>query len=795
MKFKIIFFITLLSYLLIPAILKNSQVKISSDLTSLLDKKSPILNDYYKAKEIFPKADYFILIFQHQDPETLAKFHQAFNQQLENEPVPFLEKKLNNISKTIRFFNDYSPLYYGSEIYQNILNEAQKDKWLHPEEKKKKSLKEAKQTIFDSTFIDMKSLYYRIRDQKLSHFNDLPQGNFISKDGQTSMVLMFLNKPLTNFKEIQHFTQSINELIEKTKTATSTNDIVIMRSGDANTLLNEYNSLWHDLAWSISICLIAVFVLLYFYLNSLKNIFLLLHALLSGLTLSSFILLSTIEELNTNAVFLILVIIGNSINVGIILSYYIRAHGLKRGVELAFSPTVLSTLGSILAFSSLSVSSYRGYQDLAFSGTLSIIICFLSSYIVIYSYWSVFARPTSPIRFFNIPTGFIRGINLNAKIVAIVALIITALSIRYFSLNFDDQVESDMTQLKDKAYTENTLESISKHISSVGLGVEFIPSIVLIANDMDDAKKIHQQLNSDQVIRKVLPELQIYSISTLLPENNIESYNLLKKIRSQYKKEDLKASPYISKWQEDVIEQLYAFNKMPDVDVDKIPEEIRELFTSNNGKTGNIVYLSFNLNRLEKNIHTMRAIFNRIQGYALNTDFQIAGQIPLLIEMEKQSRESYKTILATCLIGVILIILLFSDKSLPLFLTYLCTFITMLSLFYLIIFLTGTKINILNFVAIPLTLAIGIDYMANIANTRHIADHKKKNEIIFLTIILSATTLIGYLSIYLSTTQMALKGFSQFLLIGEVTTIICSIVVFLAFAKIFKLKGRNDQAL
>src|SRR5690606_12879084 len=149
-----------------------------------------LLQDYHSSKEKFSKTDYFILIFEHENPEKLKEFHHQFSETLVHEKIDIIEKQLSHVKESISFFKQYAPLYYGSEVYQNILNEAQKDKWLHPEGKKRsRNLKEKKASIVSSALIDVKSLYYRIRDQKLSRFSELPNGNFIAKDGKSSLQL------------------------------------------------------------------------------------------------------------------------------------------------------------------------------------------------------------------------------------------------------------------------------------------------------------------------------------------------------------------------------------------------------------------------------------------------------------------------------------------------------------------------------------------------------------------------------------------------------------------------------
>src|SRR5690606_11826500 len=122
-KYRFFLVISFLFYALIPDVLDQAQDKIRSDITSLLDPESKLLQDYHSSKEKFSKTDYFILIFEHENPEKLKEFHHQFSETLVHEKIDLIEKQLSHVKESISFFKQYAPLYYGSEIYQNILNE------------------------------------------------------------------------------------------------------------------------------------------------------------------------------------------------------------------------------------------------------------------------------------------------------------------------------------------------------------------------------------------------------------------------------------------------------------------------------------------------------------------------------------------------------------------------------------------------------------------------------------------------------------------------------------------------
>jgi hypothetical protein len=88
--------------------------------------------------------------------------------------------------------------------------------------------------------------------------------------------------------------------------------------------------------------------------------------------------------------------------------------------------------------------------------------------------------------------------------------------------------------------------------------------------------------------------------------------------------------------------------------------------------------------------------------------------------------------------------------------------------------LLGLKVNFLDFVALPITLGIGVDYAINVAYRHHhegvpdpLAALRTSGSAVFVC---SLTTIIGYGSLLISE-NLAIRGFGQASLIGEVACV------------------------
>jgi predicted RND superfamily exporter protein len=92
--------------------------------------------------------------------------------------------------------------------------------------------------------------------------------------------------------------------------------------------------------------------------------------------------------------------------------------------------------------------------------------------------------------------------------------------------------------------------------------------------------------------------------------------------------------------------------------------------------------------------------------------------------------------------------------------------------------IAGIKITFLDFVALPITLGLGVDYAINIAHRSDeqpdpIATLRTSGSAVFIC---SLTTIIGYASLLVSD-NLAIRGFGTASLIGEITCVLTALVL------------------
>jgi predicted RND superfamily exporter protein len=104
----------------------------------------------------------------------------------------------------------------------------------------------------------------------------------------------------------------------------------------------------------------------------------------------------------------------------------------------------------------------------------------------------------------------------------------------------------------------------------------------------------------------------------------------------------------------------------------------------------------------------------------------------------------------------------------------------------------GIKVNFLDFVALPITIGIGIDYAINIA-ARHRAEGDETSRRSLTSTgpavaLCSFTTIVGYASLFFSSNQ-GIRSFGKAALLGELTCVAAALVLAPALLDLFRKRA------
>ena len=162
-------------------------------------------------------------------------------------------------------------------------------------------------------------------------------------------------------------------------------------TGDVVSAIAEHDALKSDIEWVSLVCAVAVLLVISLYYRSVVSLTYIFFPTLLGVATAFGIAALTIGYLNTNTAFLGSIILGNGINFGIILLARYREQRTRQpdetveealAIALATTarPTLTAALAAAIAYGSLALTKFRGFQQFGEVGGMGMILCWAFTY-------------------------------------------------------------------------------------------------------------------------------------------------------------------------------------------------------------------------------------------------------------------------------------------------------------------------------------------------------------------------------------------------------------------------------
>ncbi|MBC7396559.1 MAG: MMPL family transporter, partial [Bdellovibrionales bacterium] len=551
----------------------------------------------------------------------------------------------------------------------------------------------------------------------------------------------------------------------------------------------------------LSTLLVALLVTLalWVYYRSVFATFALIASLLVGTLITFGVSYFTVGYLNANSAFLGSIVMGNGINFGImILARYLeerRSAGKDHltALTLSLKETVLATLTAALAaglsYGSLMLTSFRGFSQFGVIGFTGMVACWACAYTFLPAFLSLLDRHVDLIgKDRRTESRGLWGYGIkylltkHSKVILAVGILLTLASGIGLSRIDRDILETDLTKLRDKhsmeagsGYFTRYVDLILKRYSS--------PIAVLAHNDTESAQiaeKLKQKKaeeGADSLIDSIL------RVQDFVPDQQNEKIAILKSIRALLPP---KLFWQLSPEQKAQIEEFTSKENITPFTMKELPPMLLEKFREKDGSIGNLVLVEPPLNDQIRHgdplIRFVKSIRDAVDGVA--EGIPVAGRLPVSADMiEAIVKEGPLATLVSGLSVVILTLLLFRNVQLSV--------LVLGSLFLGVTWMVGAmsafhlKINFLNFIALPITFGIGVDYAVNVfaryreeraeLDVRH-AMIRAAYHTGGAVVLASFSTIIGWGSLMIAGNQ-AFVSFGKLAVLGEITCVCVAVLV------------------
>lgn len=574
----------------------------------------------------------------------------------------------------------------------------------------------------------------------------------------------------------------------------------------------EQEAIIQDIVLVTSICVLLNLLVIFIYFRSLRSVPIIGIALGVGTVCTFGISIFIVKNLNTATAFLASIIVGNGINFGLIqlarLYEELRAgkplrEALAAAIAFTLQATATAALAASIAYGSLIITNFRGFNGFGYMGGLGMILCWLSAFtvqpalIILFERifpWRARHQEKGPRHgFFVAPLGrFVTRHGVSLHVIGVLLAVGSAiLAIPYLK----DPFEYNFNNLRNQASRKSGPWALIRRVDPI-FPRRLDPSFIL-ADRLDQVPLIAAELNRNNSMGPHMGLfVEIHTLYSFLPAEQDKKLRVLAKIRRQLSDSTLS---WLSDEERADVEKYRPPEDLRAMTLADLPESITRMYTELDGRKGLIVLL---YPRDDRSVYDGRFLIelsdaSRTVRLPDGEVIHSAGVGTVFADMIKAIQRDGPRAVAASFLGVILMVaLLYRSLRFVLLIVSAMVFgvIWMLGATALV----GEKLNFLNFIALPITFGIGIDYSVNNLTRYRIEGPGSIQRVLENTggavFLCSLTTIIGYSSLLIADNR-ALVSFGLLANLGEVTTLAAALLLMPALITIIERRKERKKAL
>ena len=555
-------------------------------------------------------------------------------------------------------------------------------------------------------------------------------------------------------------------------------------------------------ATALTIALVVAGLLAYY--RSLAGVAALSWSLAVGTVATFMVTRLTIGHLNLATAFLASIVVGNGINFGImLLARYFEAlraqpqepEPLAVAIADTLHGTFAAALTACVAYMSLVATDFRGFRDFGYIGGVGMMLCWVSAYTVLPAtlVWItkrgwVHATPeprVGPWLSRMLPKRL-------GPIIAVAGVILVAASGVAWHYLTHDPYEANFQNLRsDSAEIEH--ERHWMHEVDVAFGQGISGGFVIGAPDRETAQTLFVELRALDANRTREEKLfsRVNALDEGIPADQDEKLALLGDIRTLIDDPRMQHAPARERALYKKMRPPESLRPLTDPD---IPAELAWPFTEVDGSRGKLLLAMPGWGYQIWNAHDLVRWVDKVRALHLGHDTLLGGSAFVFADMLRMVEHDGPKATLVATLGALLVVLVMVGAGIHGRVTMLCG-LSGTILMLAAVALLGLRVNFLDFVALPITIGIGIDYAVNIC-ARHRLNPSQSARHALATaggavFLASYTTIIGYGSLLLSSNK-GIRSFGTAAIIGEITCLCVALVLAPALLDWRRKSGGNN---
>ena len=624
-----------------------------------------------------------------------------------------------------------------------------------------------------------------LRQKRADAATRLDRSSNVSADGTLHLVVVRTGFEKTDVASGRRLLRGMRAAAAEVRAAHP--GVVVGLTGGVVTTVAEHTALFNGIVLSSIVTAVLVGVVLFLYFRSAVLLGVLTLALMVS-TLAAFgVAALTVGHLNAATAFLGAIIAGNGVNYGILLiARYLeerRRHEADPALAIAIHgtlrPTLVASLGASIAYGSLAATSFRGFADFAAIGAVGMLLCWVGSYTLLPALVVQLAadpKVSAGDPLIGRILARVLGFRHPARVVAttvVVAALASWVTYRYIA---DDPFEYDITNLRSNGKDAVDARTwMARSDTAFGRGIT--GETYIAVDSLEEVDEVIAALA--KVDRPGAPPTigRVRSIRDVVPAGQDAKLQVLSEIRTLLDDDALEALDDDARAE---LRSLRPPDDLAPITIASLPPELTERLRERDGRVGLLLAIrpALTLNEWDgRDLVRFADAVRRLDlggGKTITTSGASVVFADILDAVEHDGPKV--TAVAAVLLVIMVVIVVGPNRRAGSVVA--ATGMGALGLVAACALL-GLKVNFLDFIALPITLGLGVDYAINIAHRQHggspdpLETLRSSGSAVFVC---SLTTIIGYGSLLVSQ-NLAIRGFGKASLVGEVTCLTAALIV------------------
>ena len=627
---------------------------------------------------------------------------------------------------------------------------------------------------------------------RLAKIDRFPSGYFQDPSASTFVIVLRTRESAMGGRRADQIVAMVQDALDSVPRGRFDPRTRVGLGGDLPNSIAEREALIGDVSTVSALALTAILAVIALFFRSPGALAVIGACVAFGCSVAFAIAQMAFGHLNLATSFLGAIIAGNGINTSIVyLARYRerrrqgreRLEALEDAAVICRRGTWLAALAAAGAYGALMVTSFRGFYEFGLIGATGMLACWVSAFVLCPALIMSTARwrhgspiPwTGPVR--EVSPVFARVMRFPPKLVLVLAAALSVLAATRVVSYLRHPWELNFARLTSSSSKITGANYFSSRADKV-LGVRGSPILVLAdrADQTEDVKRQILALDRNSGKRRVA------EVSTLWDQLGGPPHLVQKK---------LQALADIREHLDTVIAHLEGRElqaarhwRPPDylrpLHFSDLPALVRMRFQESDGTVGTPVYVQLGKDVSQSQGENLLAVAAMLDQVKL-ADGRVApnaSRAAIFAEMIRSiARDGPRATLAA-LLGVVVVTLLVT-RSLGG--TVVVTVCLLCGVCWTVGWAAWTdlKLNFLNFVALPLTFGIGVEYSINLYDRylRHGRDMRAALGSAGGAVALcSTTTILGYASLLFADNR-ALQSFGRYAIAGEVACLLAALAV------------------